>query len=105
MAAALTPAERRILEAACESSASSGGVAPKDAGAFTDDVRRRTLTQLPGPEFRRGVSSLSERGLLRAQVRHKVDGDVGRVLIEAVTPLGRTAISGRAFTSGPGLPQ
>lgn len=96
MAALLTPAERWILEAACASSASGGG----DPAALTDVIRRRTLAHVPGPEFRRGVSSLTERGLLRAQVRRKVDGDVGRVLIESVTPLGRSIVNGRAFGAG-----
>ena len=86
MAASLSTAERRILEAAHDALAE--GLPP---GELTDAVRR-TLGQLPGPEFRLGVAQLNERGLLRARVTTKVNGEVGRVVIEHVTPLGRSAI-------------
>lgn len=85
----LTSSERRILEAA--HAAQKEGVSP---GRLTDVVRR-TLGHLPGVEFRAGVARLNERGLLRAQVAHKPGGEVGRVVIEQVTPLGRTVIKRR----------
>ena len=86
MAASLSTAERRILQAAHDALAE--GMTP---AALTDTVRR-TLGQLPGPEFRLGVARLNERGLLRARVSTKVNGEVGRVVIEQITPLGRSAI-------------
>jgi len=88
MGASLSTSERRILEAVDD--AEVGEVA-ESAGKLTDVVRR-ALGQLPGDEFRRGVASLSERRLLRAQVAVKADGEVGRVVIERVTFLGRRAI-------------
>jgi len=86
MAASLSTAERLILEAAHDALAEG-----LTRAALTDAVRR-TLGQLPGPEFRLGVARLNERGLLRARVTTKVNGEVGRVVIEQVTPLGRSAI-------------
>ena len=56
---------------------------------------RRTLGQLAGPEFRQGVASLAGRNLLAAQVAVKADGEVGRVVIERTTFLGRRAIGRR----------
>jgi hypothetical protein len=35
---------------------------------------------------------LAKRGLLRARVRTKTGGEIGRVVIEEVTPLGRGVI-------------
>lgn len=84
--ALLSASERRILEAAHD--AQRGGVHP----ARLTDVVRRTLGQVPGVEFRVVVARLTERGLLCAQVAHKPGGEVGRVVIERVTPLGRTLI-------------
>ena len=86
MAASLSSAERRILEATEEAR-----VTIADAVELTVTVRRM-LGQIPGPVFRRGVARLAERGLLRARVKTKVDGEVGRVVIEQITPLGRSAI-------------
>jgi len=86
VAASLSTAERRILEAAHDALAEG-----LPAAELTDAVRRM-LGQLPGPEFRLGVAQLKERGLLRARVTTKVNGEVGRVLIEQITPLGRSAI-------------
>ena len=92
----LTAQERRILEAADD--AFMSGVRPDE---LTDAVRR-SLHQVPGVDFRAGVARLSERGLLCAQVRHKPGGEVGRVVIERVTPLGRTLIKRRGHR-WPGL--
>ena len=93
MAASLSTAEKRVL----------GAVRPEpvamDPVELTDSVRRKTLAQLTGQDFRRAVASLTERGLLKARVATKADGEIGRVVIEDVTPLGRVvqrAISGRA---------
>jgi len=85
MGASLSTAERRILEAAHD--AEADGV----DGHLTDVVRH-TLGQIPGPEFRHGVASLADRQLLRARVAVKAGGEVGRVVIEATTFLGRRAI-------------
>jgi hypothetical protein len=85
MAALLSAAERGILEAASEVQAGATDITA---------VVRRTVGRLPGPEFRRGVARLAERGLLRAHVTMKVNGDVGRVVIEGITPLGRCVIRG-----------
>lgn len=63
-----------------------------DPVELTDAVRRKTLAQVTGPEFRRAVASLAERRLLRATVARKADDDVGRVVIEDVTPLGRAVV-------------
>lgn len=84
MGAALSTPERRVLEAADEADAEHGD-------ALTDVVRRM-VGQLTGQEFRRAVADLSERGLLQASVATKVNGEVGRVLIERITRLGRRAI-------------
>ncbi len=89
MAASLSTAERRILEAADE--ALSAGTKPPEL----TDVVRRSLGHIPGPEFRRGVAALAQRGLLRARFSTKVNGDVGRVLIDDITPLGRSAVRPR----------
>lgn len=89
MGASLSLAERRILEAADE--AVSAGTTPSEL----TDVVRRSLGQIPGPEFRRGVAALAQRGLLRARFWTKVNGDVGRVVIEQITPLGRSAVRAR----------
>ena len=86
MAALLSASERRVLEAAHD--AQRGGVSPDRL----TDIVRRTLGQIPGVEFRRVVARLDQRGLLRAQVAHKPGGEVGRVVIEQVTSLGRTLI-------------
>lgn len=86
MGATLSTAERRILEAAQE--ALAAGIRSPEL----TDIVRRSLGQVPGPEFRRGVAALAERGLLRARCSHKLNGDVGRVVIEQLTPLGRSAI-------------
>ena len=86
MAASLSSAERRILEAVEAARLTTPG-----GGELTVAVRRM-LGQVPGPEFRRSVARLAERGLLRAHVSTKVDGDVGRVVIEEITPLGRSAV-------------
>ena len=83
MGAPLSATERRILEALVEAERNH----PRSA-TITDVVRRR-LGQLPGLEFRRGVARLHERRLLKAKVATKPDGEVGRVVIEQVTPLGR----------------
>jgi hypothetical protein len=82
MADVLTVVERRILEAACD---------PGVGENLTDSVRRM-VGQVPGPDFRRGVARLAERGLLRASVATKPDGDLGRVVIDSVTPLGRSLV-------------
>ncbi len=86
MAARLSIAERRILEAAQE--AVAAGTMP----AQLTDVVRRALGQIRGPEFRRGVASLAERGLLRATCSTKQNGEVGRVVIEQITTLGRSVV-------------
>ena len=86
MAGLLSPSERRVLEAAHD--AQREGV---DSSRLTEVVRR-TLGQIPGVEFRQVVARLTERGLLRARVAHKPGGEVGRVVIEQVTSLGRVAI-------------
>jgi len=88
MGSLLSSDERRILEAAHD--AETGEV----EGHLTDVVRR-TLGQLAGPEFRQGVASLAGRNLLAAQVAVKADGEVGRVVIERTTFLGRRAIGRR----------
>jgi len=85
MGATLSTSERRILEAVDDAEADHGN------GQLTDVVRR-VLGQLPGHEFRRGVATLTERRLLQARVAVKTDGEVGRVVIERVTFLGRRAI-------------
>ena len=85
MGASLSTAERRILEAAHDAESGDG------ADRLTDVVRR-AVGQLTGQEFRRGVASLSERQLLRAHVCTKVNGEVGQVVIERITLLGRRAI-------------
>jgi len=87
MGATLSPSERRILEAVNDAE----GVEAESGGQLTDIVRR-TLGQLPGDEFRQGVATLTERRLLRARVAVKAGGEVGRVVIERVTFLGRRAI-------------
>jgi hypothetical protein len=89
MAASLSTAERRILEAV-DDALKAGTTLPQ-----LTVVIRRTLGQLPGPEFRRGVARLTERGLLHARVSTKVNGEIGRVAIERITPLGRSAIRQR----------
>jgi hypothetical protein len=86
MAASLSSAERRILEAIDEVRGSTA------SGSDLTVAVRRMLGQVPGPEFRRSVARLADRGLLRARVTTKVDGDVGRVVIEHITPLGRSAV-------------
>jgi hypothetical protein len=85
MGASLSTAERRILEAVDDAEAA-------DADGQLTDVVRRALGQLPGQEFRRGVATLTERRLLDARVAVKTGGEVGRVVIERVTFLGRRAI-------------
>ena len=88
MSAALSTSERRILEAAHDAEAEG------TSGNLTDLVRR-TLGQLPGPEFRQGVASLAARQLLHARVAVKAGGEVGQVVIERTTFLGRRAIGRR----------
>ncbi len=85
MGASLSTAERRILEAVDDAEAI-------DTGGYLTDVVRRELGQLPGQEFRRGVASLTDRRLLQARVALKAGGEVGQVVIERVTFLGRRAI-------------
>ncbi len=85
MGAELSTSERRILEAVDDADVADGG------GLLTDVVRR-AVGQLPGHEFRRGVASLTERRLLQARVAVKAGGEVGQVVIERVTFLGRRAI-------------
>ncbi len=85
MGATLSTSERRILEAVNDAEADHGN------GQLTDVVRR-ALGQWPGHEFRRGVAALTERHLLRARVAVKANGEVGQVVIERVTFLGRRAI-------------
>ena len=85
MGASLSAAERRVLEAAHDA---DGGCEPDRV----TDVVRRAVGQLTGQEFRRAVAELSERQLLRASVATKPDGEVGRVVIERITRLGRRAI-------------
>jgi hypothetical protein len=85
MGASLSTAERRILEAAHEAQ-------DDEANGQLTDVVRRAVGQLPGQTFRRGVADLAERRLLQARVAVKADGEVGRVVIERVTFLGRRAI-------------
>jgi len=84
MGAALSTSERRILEAVDD--------AERDGHVQLTDVVRRALGQLPGYEFRRGVATLTERHLLRARVAVKAGGEVGQVVIEQTTFLGRRAI-------------
>ncbi|MGH9278329.1 MAG: hypothetical protein ACRD12_09510 [Acidimicrobiales bacterium] len=86
MAASLSTAERQVL------GAFNAGPVTTDPVALTDVVRRRTLPQVTGPEFRRAVASLAERGLLRARVATKAGGEIGRVVIEDVTALGRAVV-------------
>jgi hypothetical protein len=86
VAALLSTSERQILEAAHH--AQRGGVGPDRL----TDVVRRTLGQVPGVEFRLVVARLAQRGLLHAQVKRKPGGEVGRVVIERITPLGRSVI-------------
>jgi|GEM_PF-3740091 len=88
MGATLSPSERRILEAVNDAEVAE---VAESAGQLTDVVRR-TLGQLPGDEFRQGVATLTERRLLQARVAVKAGGEVGRVVIERVTFLGRRAI-------------
>lgn len=83
VAASLSTAERRVLVAVTAECVSA------DPVELTDAVRRRTLHQVTGPEFRRAVASLAERRLLRARVATKAGGEIGRVVIEDLTPLGR----------------
>ena len=85
MAANLSDAERHVLGALTTEPTA-------DPVALTDAVRRRTLSNVPGSEFRRAVASLAERGLLRASVVTKAGGEIGRVVIEDVTPLGRVVV-------------
>jgi len=85
MGASLSTAERRILEAVDDAEAG-------DTSGHLTDVVRRELGHLPGQEFRRGVASLAERRLLEARVALKAGGEVGQVVIERVTFLGRRAI-------------
>lgn len=87
MGASLSATERRILAAVSDAEGDSD-----DGNAQLTDVVRRALGQLPGYEFRQGVASLAARRLLRAQVRVKAGGEVGRVVIEQSTFLGRRAI-------------
>ncbi len=87
MGATLSPSERRILEAVNDAEG-----AEADSGGQLTDIVRRTLGQLPGDEFRQGVAALTERRLLQARVAVKAGGEVGRVVIERVTFLGRRAI-------------
>jgi hypothetical protein len=86
MAASLSRAEHTILVAICDSE----GEDPR-ADRFTDLVRRRA-GQLTGPEYRRGVAGLADRGLLQATVVTKSNGDIGRVVIRRITLLGRRVI-------------
>jgi len=85
MSFSLSTSERRILEAVEDADVGDGD------GQLTDVVRRR-LGHLPGHEFRRGVAALTERRLLQARWAVKPGGEVGRVVIERVTFLGRRAI-------------
>jgi len=85
MGASLSTAERRILEAVDDAETD-------DTNGHLTDVVRRELGQLPGQEFRRGVASLTDRRLLQARVALKAGGEVGQVVIERVTFLGRRAI-------------
>jgi hypothetical protein len=84
--ASLSTAERRILEAADDARA-DGVLAER-----LTDVVRRALAHMPGGEFRDGVARLAERRLLQARVRMKTRDEVGQVVIEQITPLGRGAI-------------
>lgn len=86
MAAELSLAERRVLGAVAAEPETD------DAIQLTDTVRRKTLAHVNGWEFRQAVASLVERGLLRARVATKAKGEIGRVVIEDVTPLGRGVI-------------
>ncbi len=86
LVALLSASERQVLEAAHD--AQRGGLDPVP---LTDAVRR-TLGQVPGVEFRRMVARLAQRGLLRAHVAEKPGGELGRVVIEQVTALGRAVI-------------
>jgi len=88
MGATLSPSERRILEAVNDAEVAEVA----GSGGQLTDVVRRTLGQLPGDEFRQGVATLTERRLLQARVAVKAGGEVGRVVIERVTFLGRRAI-------------
>jgi len=88
MGATLSPSERRILEAVTDAEVAEAA----ESGGQLTDVVRRTLGQLPGDEFRQGVATLTERRLLQARVAVKAGGEVGRVVIERVTFLGRRAI-------------
>ena len=94
MAANLSEAERRVLGAVTAEPAAAA-----DPVGLTDAVRRRTLSRVGGSEFRRAVASLADRGLLRARVATKPGCEIGRVVIEDVTPLGRVAA--RALREGP----
>ncbi len=86
MAASLSRPERLILEAVNE-------VVEREPGTERlTDLVRRAVGQLTGGEFRRGVAELNERGLLRARVTTKPDGEIGRVEIERVTLLGRRVV-------------
>ena len=95
MGSLLSPEERRILEAAHDAEVEGRPEADDAETAQLTDVVRRTLGQLPGRDFRQGVASLAGRQLLRAQVAVKADGEVGRVVIERTTFLGRRAIGRR----------
>lgn len=92
MGASLSTAERRILEAVDNA---AGADSPSDGNGQLTDVVRRELGQLPGQEFRRGVATLTQRRLLDARVTVKAGGEVGQVVIERVTFLGRRAIGRR----------
>ncbi|MDQ6796437.1 MAG: hypothetical protein M3011_00190 [Actinomycetota bacterium] len=85
MGASLSTSERRVLEAVEDAEVGDGD------GRLTDVVRRR-LGQLPGEEFRRAIAALTERRLLQAHWAVKPGGEVGTVVIERVTFLGRRAI-------------
>jgi hypothetical protein len=86
VAPVLSTAERQVLGAVTDEDV------PADPIGLTDAVRRKTLPHVTGPEFRRAVANLAKRGLLRARVRTKTGGEIGRVVIEEVTPLGRGVI-------------
>ena len=86
MGASLSGPERLILEAVTKAEADD----PK-SDRLTDVVRR-AAGQLTGGQFRQGVADLAERGLLRARVHNKANGEVGRVVIERATLLGRRVI-------------
>jgi hypothetical protein len=86
MAPVLSSAEREVLGAVTNEEV------PTDPIGLTDAVRRKTLPRVTGPEFRCAVASLARRGLLKARVRTKPGGEIGRVVIEELTPLGRGVV-------------